>query len=174
MCFFALFEELLFKPLLKGFHTIQFYFSVASSCSEDTELQTTILLSFLKFVGLWFNGEKTSQLRQILDGDILRKSPISHNMLSFSPFQQVFQGFFMIFPRHIHELYDLHGIYMIFSIVFVISTCRAHLAENQTNLAENMKKKVGICGTHGTCVLPENVRPPPPPLPLLSADILLS
>ena len=42
--------------------------------------------------------------------------------------------------RYIHDLHNLHGIYMIFAMLFLHCTCRAHnMAENQTNLAENLK-----------------------------------
>ena len=41
------------------------------------------------------------------------------------------------------NIHDLHGIYMIFSMLFVFCTCRAHKwAENQTNVAENQKQKL--------------------------------
>ena len=45
----------------------------------------------------------------------------------------------------------LHGIYMIFYVIFVFCICRAHsLAENKTNFAENLKldQETWLCLTN--------------------------
>ena len=54
-----------------------------------------------------------------------------------------FSGTWSVHQFHRHFLYidNLHGIYITFSMLIVFCTCKAHnLEENQTNLAEILKK----------------------------------
>ena len=81
----------------------------------------------------------------------LRKSPISTKQKSLFSLSTGVTGYFHDISRYIHEIHDLHGIYMKFSILFVFFPCRApNLAENKTNLAENQNKKTGFRRTNGT------------------------
>ena len=49
----------------------------------------------------------------------------------------------MMFTIFFSNLQYLQGIFMIFSISFIIDTCNAtSLAENNTKMAENLKKKL--------------------------------
>ena len=82
-------------------------------------------------IKIWRNN--TCELRQLSSRQKCVNPQFSLNNLFVSLLTGV-TGYFHHISRYIH---DLHIIYLIFSMLFVLCTCKAHnLAENQTNLTD--------------------------------------
>ena len=112
----------------------------------NMELQKTIFLSLLKFLEVRFCGKKlvTFVKFQIATNCINPKFHLNAILFSHSTgVRGYFHDISMIYPWF---TWYLQVIFML----FVFFTCRAHnLAENKTNLVENLKN-VGFRRTHGT------------------------
>ena len=80
----------------------------------------------------------------ILEIEICREKTCKFTyMRSMSSFWQVLHDISIIFTGYLHNIQDIHGIYRIFSMVFVSCTFKAKsLAKKQTNLPESLKKNL--------------------------------